>query len=395
MASRHRTKVLTATSPGRWDLMNPPLFGPGYVIPYASGAAGVTRFKVCDDVVSSPPFTALNPLSIVEYSCEPLMRITGIVQEGSWQNVFSRYNPTNRSLYQYAPTLTPVNWLYWSTKALANLNPSKPKVDLPLFLFEFKDFPEMLKNLGDVLSRRIHPKSIPEGYLSYSFGWAPLVNDLFTLFNLAKSIDDRRRYLRSLERGTRVRRKLGKLVVQHSITPNGYSVGSTYPGGQTVFQADIDYTEKLEVWFTAHVKLRDKLPAGTDIQYLSKKLVLGLRASPATFWNMVPWTWLIDYMFNFGDLMEATLGSIPYHVPDMCIMAKSVATSKLTNTRLLSGLLVEGPCTLTTTGKQRYVTYEPIPWLTFEPILTLGQMANLGGLVVARSLGSKGFSGAH
>jgi hypothetical protein len=392
MSTRHRTRVLTATSAGTFDLWWPP-YSTTAPIQSSSGAAGITRFKESDDVVSAPPYTALNPLSLVEYSCEPLMRINGTIFDGTFESRFTRWNPTNRSLYQYCPVLTPVNWLYWSTKALANLNPAKPDVNLPNFLWELRDFPELLKNLGDVLSRRIHPRSIPEGYLAYSFGWAPLVNDLKSLFNLTKSIDDRIRYLRNLERGMHIRRKLGNVVIQHSIASNGYNVGYTF-GGTNIMTADVDYTEKLKVWFTAQAKLRYPLSPASDLRSLSARQLLGLNGNPANVWDSIPWSWLIDYFFNVSDVIGATQGWIPFDVPSMCIMARGEASSKLTNVRLAPGLSVDGPCQLTTVGKQRYVTYEPIPWLTYKPFLTIGQYANLGSLVVARGLKSKGFGGA-
>lgn len=389
MYSRYRNKVIRAISPGKLENYWPAVFGPA---PFGSstGYAGITRFKECDDVVSDPPYQSLNPLTLVEYGAELPLRINGSILEGPIETRATKWNPQNRNAYQYAPTTTPVNWQYWSTLALSNLNPSKPKVDLPLFIWEMKDFPEMLKNMGDVLSRRIHPKSIPEGYLSYSFGWAPLVSDLLALFNLAKSIDDRMRYLRKLEKGTHIRRRLGKRVVQHVITSNGYSAGATYPNGQTILRADTVDTEVLRVWFTAQAKLRNKLPVATDMHYLSKRLVLGLRASPSTVWNAVPWSWLIDYFFNVGDVIEATDGILPFDVPSMCIMAESKSTASLQNVRMLPGFTYEGG-TMQTVAKRRHVEYSPIPWLTFEPLLTLGQKANLAGLVVARGLGSKGF----
>ena len=101
---------------------------------------------------------------------------------------------------------------YLVTQALANVNPSNPLVDVPLFLFEFKDFPGMLKNAGDILSgirnisKGINPKHANDGFLAYQFGWAPLFSDLRKLLNFAKEFEKRQNFLKQNGGGKKIRR---------------------------------------------------------------------------------------------------------------------------------------------------------------------------------------------
>jgi hypothetical protein len=395
MGYRYREKILRACSAGKYEIWWPAVF-PSAPIQTNIGYAGITRLKTSDDYTQPPPYVVPNPLVLVDYDASPGMIVDGSISDGAFLYRYDFYTFQNRTGYQYCLPPTSVDWQYWATKALANLNPSAPTVDLPLFLFEFKDFPRMLKNLGDVLLGG-NPRAIPEGYLAYSFGWKPLFSDLMGLLNLQKSIEDRMRYLRNLEEGTHMRRSLGSGVVQHVVTPNGFHAGFTAWTGSPILIADVTVVEKQKVWFTANAKLVTPLPAATVLDNYVRTDVLralGLTGSFSTLWNAIPWSWLIDYFLNIGDFLEAQRGWIQLSVPQMCIMCRSEVTSTLTNVRNPHNLTVWGG-SLKTTAKQRHVVYEPIPWLRPDPFLSGSQILNLGALGVAATLRSKGFGGAR
>ena len=384
MATRTRSRDRAACSAGKIELIYN-----GVVYSTTTGYAGSTWHQTCDDTTMSPPYTVPHPLVILDANAGQPMRITGedpYAPLPILKYVYSDYNPPNRSGSSYCPSFTPVNFAYWQTKALANLNPGVPLVDLPLFVFEFKDLPGMLKNLGEVLLKRLSARAMTNGYLAYSFGWKPLVSDLSTLWNITQKVEERDRYLRKLEHGTYLRRKLGGGVVQHSITSNGYELpGSSVP---YIVRADVELLEKQTAWFTANAKLLSpSLPASDRHRSLMNE-ALGLNVSPATLWNMIPWSWLIDYFANFSDFMSAQRGNYVISIPSMCVMVRSEVTSSLKNVRIGSGFSVTGGGRLSTTVKQRNVVYQPVPWLTLDPILSGTQMLNLGALITAKALGS-------
>lgn len=244
----------------------------------------------------------------------------------------------------------------------------------------------MLKNLGEILLKKLSARAMTEGYLAYSFGWKPLVSDLSTLWNITQKVEERDRYLRKLEHGTYLRRKLGGGVVQQSKTSNGYEVPAS--DGGYILQADVEILEKQKAWFTANAKLLSPpLPASDRHRTLMNE-ALGLNVSPGTLWNMIPWSWLIDYFANFSDFMSAQRGNYIISIPSMCVMVRSDVSSKLSNVRVRSGFTVTGGDLLKTTVKQRTVVYQPVPWLTLDPILSGTQMLNLGALITAKALGS-------
>lgn len=350
---------------------------------YTAGAE-VDWQKYSTDDVMPPPYNVDHNLWLRSQRVDPL-RLFGSMPSGwppGYTYVLDGANFTNRTASAYVSLGSDVNWTYYATKALARMNPSTPTVDLPLFLFEFKDFPSMLKNLGDILARRIKPKTVAEGYLAYSFGWKPLVADLTKLFDIQKGIERRLAYLRRLEHGARVSGTLEKT--------SGTSVvadGAVYfdAGGNIAFTSDIENTESRKVWFTANAKLLDPLPPPNQQYDLARDAFLGRNVSLATAWNAVPWSWLIDYFANVGDVLDAQRGFIRSQCTSMNIMCHTETVSKLTNIRCYSGISSSGG-TFWGDSKARQVFINPTPRIAFDPILTGGQVANLGALVTAKAL---------
>ena len=310
------------------------------------------------------------------------MRISGTVYDPPyWRYDYEGYNPLNRSSYVYCPGAgLPVDWNYWRTLALGNMNPSTPIIDLQNFIFEFKDFPDMLKNMGDILSRKRSPRDVANGYLAYSFGWAPFLADLTTLCKLAKKLDERLKYLRALERGTTVRRHLGDFsYTNHYPDSYGHPLAVVY--------ADETVSYSLEAWYTARLKLESPLPPASELPAEVVKLAFGVKnVSASTIWNAVPWTWLSDYFFNIGDMLDAQRGYYRYSQNTMCVMVKQRGTSTLTNVRTPPGISVSGLTSISEL-KQRGVYVNPLPFFAYKPFLTRDHIANLGALVTARSLG--------
>jgi len=383
MAERFRSRNTATVLPGGYRIRR---ISDDWTVITSSGAAGTSGYETCHDVTMSPPYNVDHIFVCEKRRANPL-RLYGYmpwILDG-YEFEYEGYNPQNRSLYQYSPDITPINWEYWKTKALANLNPNAPVVDIPLFVFEFKDFPAMLRNMGDILGKRMKPDAIPGGYLAYSFGWKPLVADLLALFDIQKSISDRLSYLRRLEHGGHIKRSLGGGVVQHYIVQNGYQAEAS--GSNTAIIADIEILEKQKVWFTANAKLLEPLPLLLSEQRgLSQDIVLGLNVDPSTLWNMIPWSWLIDYFFNLGDVMLAYRGGLTFQCTRMCVMAESRITSTLKNVRTYRSVISEGG-DLSTITKQRSVFTNPRPQLTWDPILSGTQILNLGALITSKALG--------
>nr|UJQ84954.1 MAG: hypothetical protein 1 [Leviviridae sp.] len=401
MAFRSRSRVLSRYHRGTYTtFLNGGLAGISY-----GGGPGDSGYESMSDTTGPVPYIP-HALSKYKRKAEPL-RLSGHVETPKgvtprWEIDYNGYNPSNRSGYGNAPNPVAVNWTYWRTKALANLNPNKPAVDLPLFLFELREVPRMIRQLGRILQTGA-PSRIDGGggvrltdassaYLAYSFGWAPLIGDLIKLGNFAEEYENRLKYLRALSKqgGEKVSRSLG--------TSSSLTSSSSYeippPTGQTkpLFSATRQKKTVQKVWYTARVELLDesKIPESDDsFQLPALRAALGLNLSAASLWDAIPWTWAVDYFANIGDVLEAERGYLSFKTSNMCIMCKTVQTDSFESVSTLPGITYSGG-TLTCEQKERQVYALPRPGLALRPIFT-GHMAGiLGSLATTKLLRSAG-----
>lgn len=346
-----------------------------------SGAQGLSMYHdLCDGSVMAPPYTERHTL-LVEHRKVVTLRINGSCKHSILTAVFDDYNTEHFTGYAFCVAPTSVDWNWLKAKALANINPFSPKIDLPLFLWELRELPRMIKDLGNVLRGRIHPSSVPNGHLSYSFGWAPLISDLGKFVRLGELINQRNRYLRDAQKsgGVKVRRTLVNrtglpLVWEH--TPVSFSGGS--------FRIGVVRKERLKAWCTATVSLTDSIPEDA-LKLEAIKTTLGLRGfSPATLWDMIPWTWLIDYFTNFGDLLEARRGYNHWEFKDLIMMATSTLEDRCEFvTQSYDSLSFSGGIRTFTRKQRTLPDSNPTVGIALTPILSGNQVALLGSLAVA------------
>jgi hypothetical protein len=266
------------------------------------------------------------------------------------------------------------------------MNPSNPDVDVPVFLFELKDFPGMLRELGDVLRKKIKPSQAAGGYLSYSFGWAPLISDLRKLVNFSDLVDRRLSYLQktSAKGGAKVTRTLDSFTETLSYAnrtgpiPQQTSI-PVWRGTSTVVQ-----TRK--VWSVANVASFLSPVQLENPRLTAAKAALGLNLSAASLWEAMPWSWLIDYTGNIGDFLDANRGFIRSNVLRLNLMCSDEVIDYLTVTEANWNVGISGSGNMITTSKQRSVSSVPVPSLATRPWFSPHMGGILGSLVTSRAL---------
>jgi len=196
--------------------------------------------------------------------------------------------------------------------AIARCKPNNPTANSAQFLGELREeLPTVpLLALRDQAS---HFRSLGSEYLNVEFGWLPFIGDLqrtvVALRNRNKIIAQ---LLRDSDKIVR-RRYAFPSVREQTVT----DLGLYYPYPATPFPSvmpGIQYTKTLtEVtgrndWFEG--KFRYHIPGGDDLlsklqrfDALSSKL-LGTRITPDVLWELTPWSWLVDWFGNFGDIIN-------------------------------------------------------------------------------------------
>lgn len=302
-------------------------------------------------------------------------------------------------------TYTPENPDYWLTQLLASLSRARAPINLPNMLWELRELPSLIKHLGDLLALTknvprtewvVHSNgleayfpgvnrsiSLSELWLAYSFGWKPLISDILKLIGVADAIQTRVDELKRQRVGKKFRRTLASY--------EDFSVVAPKYDFETVVVDILDH-RKVKVWATGYY---DVANVG-ELQYLIDKLsglhgglpqissALGLSTSSITtdIWNSIPWSFLIDYLFNAGAFIAAHQNKFGVHERDVCVMIHDRAEE---TSRVVSNPngLKYSPHKFVRETKLRSAYPEPNATVQFRPILTWRQLANLGALITA------------
>ncbi len=222
---------------------------------------------------------------------------------------------------------------------IANTNPYAAKADVAVTIGELLtgNLPRILARIGDRLTRIAIDWKLETGrelgkhtnpgneWLSYHFGWVPLVNDviaavetLYKLHLLIYGADDTRRH-RGGDLGTSFRTSETPTSAQKTWNMGSpISNTSTKPfvrdaTGSVSLVPSSSYTPvswNNTVRVTADYRFSARFHSGTranatEVGYLDRALeLLGADITPATLWNLAPWTWLLDWFSNMGTVVQ-------------------------------------------------------------------------------------------
>jgi hypothetical protein len=209
-------------------------------------------------------------------------------------------------------------------KAIANSLPTNSVAGLSQFLGELKEgLPSLI--LSDLKKAKLSnaQKGLGGEYLNYQFGIVPLINDIKAFAEVAvhsqKYID-----WFSDHSDKPVRGQFGFKTVrnfdQRSVNTSGFSStldpragiwsedyfpDSTWNNGVTQF---LDYSTSRSVWFRGSYQYH--LSDATDLRSKAKRYeqlaskLLGSRFTIETLWELTPWSWLIDWKTDIGDVLH-------------------------------------------------------------------------------------------
>jgi len=305
-------------------------------------------------------------------------------------------------------------------EAWNRLRPDLPDFSLATSIYEMKDFiPTAKESLRAIMGkvsdaeklRRANRKSglsrAGQFYLAANFGYLPLLSDIR---NYVKAQRNAQKRLAQLIRdaGKPVRRRTN--LVDNStpqtigdVTKVGYTGtwGEAYLGPLLVTQCyqpsdQSGSTTTLDqvsaTW--AEGSFRYFLPPGPrDVVWTKKmiKRIMGHRITPRELYQVMPWSWLIDYFTNLGDLVD----NLSAGVADMLIcdyaylmQTRTERLSTVSTTRYVvsndgSQREVEASYISLRTAKVR-IQASPFGWGLRQEDLNLRQSAILGALGFSR-----------
>lgn len=224
--------------------------------------------------------------------------------------------------------LSPAQLDALGTSAIAQCYPTKPQSDLLVALAELlrEGLPSALFSALTTMggnSKRELVRNLSSDYLNYIFGITPLVREADKLIKTVQKIDQ---YVTQLvtDSGNLVRRSR-EVHNKRMSTWNGYQ--PSYPASYRFYNGNTslqDYTQVIwsqkrdqRVWFSGAFQYwipGIKSPEEGDspsspsefMADLDIRLgILGFRATPKAGWNLLPFSWLVDWFVNVSDLLEA------------------------------------------------------------------------------------------
>lgn len=289
--------------------------------------------------------------------------------------------PDPRSAYPL-PGLVECNQLAW--RILAETNPSSPHVNIPAFFGEFRDLPGLLRGWGRGV---IH--NVAKGYISWRWAVKPMVNDVNKLVRFVEACNQRFNELRKLRDGKTLRRRVTLGTWEQSTATTNellHSQGCFISGRRKTV-----YSKKL--WGSAEWKLLPNtfIPNMSDDELMkfTRRVMSGINSHGAleAAWELLPWSWFIDWFSNVGTMLSATNNSVPCTWGRLCLMmtTKSVLDIETTPADRPSWVELRGSFQNEWVRKDRQVVYPVIPVpLPYLPILDGGKLSILAALAVLR-----------
>jgi hypothetical protein len=270
-----------------------------------------------------------------------------------------------------------------TTKALARTNPSRAVVDIPGFIGELRELPRLFEIVGSSLL-----KKGANAYLSYQYGWKPLISDLGKLLDFQQHVMKREVEIDNLYRKGGLRRTFQlSREFENRITNGNLSLESSL--FSLISQQQIVETSRRR-WATARWLPVAPSRTLTDAERhkLARTAVLGLSVNAHTAWNLIPWTWLIDWFSSYGDYFDAHRNVVGASCGSLCIMTHTQTVhrfEKLSYSASFTGVKAQ-PGKIVIDSKLR--SFGTSPSITADlPFLSGRQMSILGALGIQRLRG--------
>lgn len=294
------------------------------------------------------------------------------------------------------------------THAMAVSNPNRPILDVGIVAQDIWEFPKLCKDIFafglGILKRPSNlMRARGKEYLTYEFGLAPTISDLQTALDLVNAVEKRRQVLAALQRrGVSRTTRFGTSnggKASKANPPSYQSATQTYTSFVTSFygpnvSCQVSYNKRVECWVSTVYTLDDDSwlhhPDGGPLDQARAALALGPNQA-SQIWELMPWTWLINWFSNVGDVFNANQNSLGASCTEACVMKHTwihISDMHITNNAGWTGTSLAQLAPTCDESKTRNVYLNPMPSLSFHlPFLDGGQLSILAALTDSKTWG--------
>lgn len=198
--------------------------------------------------------------------------------------------------------------------------PGNPTADLGVFVGEIRDVPRMLldtarffqnawKAIGGTLKKP--SKALAGHWLSLQFGWLPFVNDLRRFYKTYRNLESQIQRIKT--RNGQWHRVGGTVLNQVDEVTMGTSATLTahWPCPTSHFLANpaisgshtARYVLSQRVWFEGAFRYWIPDIDSPQWRYRAIAELYGAMPNPALIWELTPFSWLVDWVSNVGDVL--------------------------------------------------------------------------------------------
>jgi hypothetical protein len=203
--------------------------------------------------------------------------------------------------------------------------------------------------------------------------------------NFQQEVHKRFLELKALQTGGLRRKRQLNRYTDTTILPN--TVIHSITSEAINLRADIEGSHTSEIWgFVRYTPMYNLPKTDAELMSLARRAILGLKVDFSSAWELMPWSWLIDWCSSVGDFFAARKNLVPctHSTPQIMEHRKSSYTIKVVSGTMRQGFTpqVPGPWTVEFEGKQRRLSNPSIS--VHLPVLTERQFSILGAIAVQR-----------
>lgn len=348
----------------------------------------------CDDIIDERAND--NPLAIKRWECiTPHLDGINYDSDGNVFEQFEHY-PIDQQLdpsdsrFPFG-SFNEADRFFLARELLAKTNPSVAHIVMPAFYGELRDLPSLVHSWGNTLLKRV-----ATGYVVWRWVVKPMLKDINRMCQFIEAVNQRLKWIDILERGKALRRNL--VLRRNSTTFTDDRFLQSY-GALVISRRTVVYTEK--VWGSVRWRMfsppKEKFEqlAGDNVAarvQQAKDLVVGINTFGAlsTVWELMPWSWFVDWFGGLGDYINQVNNTIPCDVESICLMRKTESRSTYAPPHVCpTWVHINGTHFEQETYKGRYpvapILLQVAPPVFSIPLLTWRNWSILGALAVLRA----------
>lgn len=261
----------------------------------------------------------------------------------------------------------------YASQTIARTTPSHPSVDVVQNVLEIGDIPRVLKLRGDTILRMTANE-----YLRLEFGIKPLLKDIKRTLDWGQGVNKRFETIEKIRKTGGFRKTVQLANLSNTQMNNNIALQSAGAFFTDSFET---YGNRIIRGHARYLPTVDfsKYTAG-DMYAMAFKAYFGAEYSLSGFWEGMPWSWLIDWFTNVGDLLMARRNIVPVTCQGVSLMRHTASAS--TTHAYNDGIRHIEAATVIKERKERYPASATLD--AQMPLLSASQMGILTSLLIMK-----------